>query len=221
MIRFAISLAIALLTVGVSYAIDPIDDSGKYQIAVIGDCTQAPATWFDSHPGLKALKAKVHFVCLNESSELYKQRYASIVSGTKPIVLFEQPDGGVVYASAAETMPATPDAMFEALKHHYRLAINAVPASQATNSFPEWSNESQSQCVDGQCKPVDQNSNFPRLDGWLHPFEQEQESVKSTLTVGAILVIAFVLVVLFVCVCVAVVAFALAAISAIRFLRGV
>lgn len=201
---------------------DQIDDSGKYQIVVIGDKNSAPATWFDTDPGLKDVKAKVHFMVLTESMELYKQRYASLISGQKPLILFEQPDGGIVYAAAADTCPQTPQALLEALKHHFALASNAIPAGSA-EQFADWCPDGQcpdGQCPDGQCPLPDQTRPRWRPDGGLFSlFQVEPQGIKDTLNLGAILVIAIVCTGIFIAFCIALAAASLAVTHFVKLIR--
>ncbi len=86
MIRFVLLVVCALSSVA-CYAQQLVDDSQKMNFVIVGEANQAPATWFDSDPALKKFKSNVHFVVLSPTSELYKQRYASIISGPLPMVL--------------------------------------------------------------------------------------------------------------------------------------
>lgn len=155
MIRFVLLVACALSSVA-GYAQQLVDDSQKMNFVIIGEANKAPATWFDSDPALKKFKSNVHFVVLSPTSELYKQRYASIISGPLPMVLLEHVDGRVIYAAAGSSVPRSPSAITAELKYHIELAAAAKKRDQAYSQ----------DCPDGTCPllpPADQ-LRFPLLD---------------------------------------------------------
>jgi hypothetical protein len=155
MFRLILLVACALCSTTV-VAQQLVDDSQKMNFVIIGEANKAPATWFDSDPSLKTFKSKVHFVVLSPASELYKQRYASIVSGPLPMVLLEHSDGRVIYAAAGSSVPRSPAAIKEELKYHINLAATSKKLDQSYSQ----------DCPDGTCPllPPRDESRFPLLD---------------------------------------------------------
>jgi hypothetical protein len=98
--------------------IDLPDDSGKWYVTVMGDPKDAEyqklVKWFDSHRGLKSLKAKTHFHAIKSDSTMYKERYADEVKGL-PTVRIQDDEGRVAFERWADNVPWSHHALYEAI----------------------------------------------------------------------------------------------------------
>lgn len=137
------------------------------EIVVIGDPNAIPATWFVSDAKLAKIRSSplVKYHVLNPNEKLYKERYASIISGQPPMILMQRASGGVMYAASAYTMPHSPTALYEALRTAWNAANQAIkPTQNIEQSCPD--------CPGGQCPlPTQQPpALLPRIRDHPQPF---------------------------------------------------
>lgn len=127
----------------------PPDDSKAFEVLVVGDPNSTPATWFTSHEELSKFASKVKFTTMRPTDSLYTERYAKVISGEPPLVLFQRAGGGVVYAADKSTLPYSADSLYSELKQHYLLAQNAVNAKPILPL--QLLEDSVEDCPGGQC----------------------------------------------------------------------
>lgn len=156
----------------------PPDDSKAFEILIVGEKNVSPATWFASNSGLAKLAERVKFVVMPPGDPLYQQRYASIISGDPPLILFQRAGGGVVYAADKNTIPSSADGLYAELKHHYELAQKAVQPRPVIRL--QLINDSVEDCPDGTCTPteVDKPVRWRPLQN-LDPFHDVKRPVEN------------------------------------------
>lgn len=91
--------------------------------------------WFDTDPGLVAVKSKCSFETYTPDNALYKTRYSSIVPVSQfPVVLFLYSDGGHIHAAGGNMIPRTPAELYSDMRSAYDKAQSVRTASIPDNS---------------------------------------------------------------------------------------
>jgi hypothetical protein len=146
---------------GVAFSQSP-ETSHLPELVIVGDVNSAPAAWFRSDAKLLKLatSSQIHFHVLRPDSKLYQDRYAQTISGNPPLLLFQKPGGGVMFAASAYNMPPNPTALYNALKVAWESASAATPYR---NQAPDTYSDPNMDCPDGNC-PAPQET--PRLRPW-------------------------------------------------------
>lgn len=177
----AIVFVFALIT-GNCYAqkSQPIDDSKTFEVLVVGNSQSPPAVWFSTHPQLSDFASRVKLTIVLPNDRLYRERFASIISGEPPLILFQRASGGVVYAADRTTIPNDADSLYETLRHHYELAQKATKPRHLSDSDDGLQIEQQStmDCPDGRCplqEPIVDSPNHFRPLAHVNPFTRKHE----------------------------------------------
>ena len=88
------------------------DDAGRWYVTILGDSDEI-TTWFDTHAGLKNLKAQAHFNVYPTTSLEYQQKYQR---PGKLCVRVQNHKGVIVSEFWDEYLPMTPDALYEGIR---------------------------------------------------------------------------------------------------------
>lgn len=209
MLSYCLALVAALCTMPIASAQQMPDDSQKNQLIVVGLPTAPPAKWFDSNPNLARVKSIVQFSLLRPTDALYRERFQQTLGTDFPIVAYMRPDGGVIYYADRNSIPATSEELFTAIKAAALQAKNAAKPN-SLDRFSDMLHESQfgdgydmSDCPDGNCPlPTNDSPRFPRLKPLaVDPFGVPKitnwfsDSVSSIMwVIGGVIVMGFVLV---------------------------
>jgi len=140
--------------------------NNKCQIALFLDNSPKSAelkNWFESDPGLTALRSKCTFEVYTPENALYRGRYAAIVPVSQfPVVLFQYPNGGHIHAAGQKTIPATAAELYSDMKVGYEKA-QSVKLATVNNSgsgvmtrgynFDTEGPQTNSDCPGGVCPP--------------------------------------------------------------------
>lgn len=153
---------LALLFVGeFALADKPADDSQRPELVIIGEPGNALEQTFASHEGLRTIRNNCLYTPLKLTDKLYQLRYASVISGTPPMVLLQRPGGGVIWSADINSLPYTSDAIYEAIKVAYEKARVADSGSKQDTGITQ-------DCPDGSC-PLPNQIDAPELN--LNPFD--------------------------------------------------
>lgn len=125
-----------------------VDDSKSYELIVVTSSPESKADEYllrtlDSHPELKAIKAKCKFHKFATSSALYQQRYAAQLTAAQlPVIALARWDGGVIYKVSGASIPSG-DKLAEDLKHYAAMAKSVEqPIEQNSGTQNPWSQQS-------------------------------------------------------------------------------
>jgi hypothetical protein len=112
---------------GVAYVqtriVEMPQDQNKPYLTVIGDSNDQHVkmvlNWFNTNPDLIAIKSQTHFVVMptngdSKPAKFYRDRYSKTVDAT-PCIRFQQADGTMIVELKASDIPATPEALVNAL----------------------------------------------------------------------------------------------------------
>jgi len=117
-------------------------DSAKWYVSVVGNANDAKYKtilgWFDSVPGLKRLKVRVHFCPVTSDTPIYQERYAPNTKAL-PMVRMQNAEGVVVYQACGNDIPMTGQGLNGAL-------ANAVNSAQGVRPILPWRREMERRC---------------------------------------------------------------------------
>ncbi len=91
-------------------------DQDKWHISVVGlgGHYKRLLGWFDTNANLKSLKAQVKFHQIDKNTPIYRERYATNVSGL-PTVRVQKADGTVVYEASDNALPYSAEGLYGAI----------------------------------------------------------------------------------------------------------
>ena len=96
--------------------IDLPRDQEAWYLSIIGDGDNYADLlyWFENDEQLRSIRDQVKFCPVETDSTLYRERYATNVSGL-PTVRLQEADGTVVYEASGENLPFTAASLYSAM----------------------------------------------------------------------------------------------------------